>query len=61
MKRQQNGTGGADPRLCRSLVLPDRVRRAGSGLDVKPDFSSVPDYSQDPEKDVIVGNVPSGC
>lgn len=48
----------ADPRLCRSLVLPDKVRRAGSGLDVKLDFSSssVPDYSQDPEKDVIVGS-----
>lgn len=37
------------------------MRRAGSGLDVKLDFSSVPDYSQDPEKDVIVGIVPSGC
>ena len=49
---------GADPGLGRSLVLPDKVRRAGSGLDVKLDFSSsfVPDYSQDPEKDVIVGN-----
>jgi hypothetical protein len=60
MKRRQNETG-ADPRLCRSLVLPDRVRRAGSGLDVKLGFSSVPNYSQDPEKDVIAGIVPSGC